>query len=179
MYSGSKMMYSRVGTSSTETDYVYVGSRLLLRRDGPTAYVRYYHDDISPGNVRLITYYDAALRDDAKYRYKPFGDILILKGSTQRFQYAQQEYDSANRQYHMGLRYQDPVVGRFAQRDPIGPGYSYASNNPISLSDPSGAAATSIGSPWSNFMNWLGSPQGQITLVAVDVGLLALSVPTA
>ena len=79
----------------------------------------------------------------------------------------------------MGARYQDPVVGRFAQRDPIGPGYSYASNNPISLSDPSGAAATSIGSPWSNFMNWLGSPQGQITLVAVDVGLLALSVPTA
>src|SRR5439155_4427656 len=82
MYSGSKMMYSRVGTSSTETDYVYVGSRLLLRRDGPTAYVRYYHDDISPGNVRLITNYDTAVRDDAKYRYKPFGDVLILKGLT-------------------------------------------------------------------------------------------------
>ena len=145
MYSGSKMMYSRVGASGTETDYVYVGNRLLLRRDGPSAYVRYYHDDISPSNVRLITFYDTAVRDDAKYRYKPFGDILILKGSTQRFQYAQQEYDGpTTRQYHMGLRYQDPVVGRFAQRDPIGPGYSYAGNNPISLRDPTGETATLI-----------------------------------
>ena len=180
MYSGSKMMYSRVGTSSTETDYVYVGSRLLLRRDGPTAYVRYYHDDISPGNVRLITYYDTAVRDDAKYRYKPFGDVLILKGSTQRFQYAQQEYDGSTiRQYHMGLRYQDPVVGRFAQRDPIGPGYSYASNNPIGYIDSSGGAtAQSWGTPASNFQNWLGSPQGLIVLITVNVALLALGIPS-
>src|SRR2546425_13203577 len=41
----------------------------------------------------------------------------------------------------MGARYEDPVVARFVQRDPIGPGYSYASNNPISFWDPTGATA--------------------------------------
>src|SRR2546428_12488720 len=109
MYSGSKMMYSQVGTSGTRTDYVYVGGKLLLRNDGAASYTRYYHQDISPGNVRLITYYNAGIIVDAKYRYRPFGDMVTppLAGSTQRFQYAQQEYDSANRQYHMGLRYQD------------------------------------------------------------------------
>src|SRR2546425_9094023 len=41
----------------------------------------------------------------------------------------------------MGARYEDPVVARFVQRDPIGPGYSYASNNPISFWAPTGTTA--------------------------------------
>ena len=172
MYSGTKLMYSRVGTSGTETDYVYVGNKLLLRSDGAASYVRYYHQDISPGNVRLITYYNAGIIADAKYRYRPFGNVIIVAGSTQRFQYAQQEYDgSTTRQYHMGLRYQDPVVGRFGQRDPIGPGYSYASNNPISYWDPTGTTTW-----WGSVLNFFRSPEGQTTL---NVIFLAVAVATA
>lgn len=71
---------------------------------------------------------------EREFRYKPFGDMLVVAGAAGWFQYAQQEYDgSAVRQYHMGLRYQDPVVGRWIQRDPIGDGYEYALNDPITL----------------------------------------------
>ncbi len=143
MYAGSTMLYSKVGT--TETAFVYVGGMLLFRKEGTasTPEARYYHSDISPGNVRLITYYKASkpnlgINVDAKYRYRPFGDMITLSGSTQRFHYAQQEFDSALRLYHMGARYYDPIVGRFIQRDPIGSGYSYATNNPLSYADPSG-----------------------------------------
>src|SRR2546421_6390760 len=41
----------------------------------------------------------------------------------------------------MGMRYYDPVVARWIERDPIGPGYHYAVNNPISFIDPTGAVA--------------------------------------
>ena len=49
------MLYSKVGT--TETAYVYVGSRLLLKKDGTgaTPEARYYHQDVSPGSVRFVS----------------------------------------------------------------------------------------------------------------------------
>ena len=68
MYAGGKMLYSKVG--STETAYVYVGDKLLLKREG-TMDPRYYHQDVSPGSVRLITYYTTSIQVEAKYRYRP------------------------------------------------------------------------------------------------------------
>src|SRR2546423_1568589 len=52
MYSGSKMLYSKVGV--TETAYIYLGDRLLVRKEGTgtTPEARYYHQDLST-NVRL------------------------------------------------------------------------------------------------------------------------------
>ena len=46
------------------------------------------------------------------------------------------------RLYKLGLRYYDPTHGRFTQPDPTGQDdhYLYSANNPISFSDPSGAA---------------------------------------
>jgi RHS repeat-associated protein len=136
MYAGRKMLYSKVG--SAESAYVYVGDKLLLRKDASAAQPSYYHQDISPGSVRFVSYFTGSVLTEGKFRYKPFGEMLTLVGATRRFQYAQQESDGA-RQYHMGARYQDPVVGRFLQRDPIGPGYDYATNNPVSYWDPTGA----------------------------------------
>ncbi|OLE76291.1 hypothetical protein AUG19_03205 [archaeon 13_1_20CM_2_54_9] len=46
MYAGSKMLYSKVGTTPTETAYVYVGNKLLLRKEG-TLDARYYHQDMA------------------------------------------------------------------------------------------------------------------------------------
>src|SRR5207247_16580 len=46
--------------------------------------------------------------------------------------------DSPAGRYQMGARYYDPTVGRFPSRDPIGPGYEYGANNPLSFRDPSG-----------------------------------------
>src|SRR6266545_389249 len=136
IYADTQMLYSKVG--GAETAYVWLGEKLLLKKEAADA--RYYHHDAS-ANVRLVTYYAGGVQVESKFRYKPFGDILVLSGPMHRFQFAQQEYDNATRQYHMGLRYQDPVVGRFVQRDPIGPGYDYGYNNPLSYWDPTGALA--------------------------------------
>lgn len=170
MYLGDKMMYSKVGTSGTETVYVYVGNRLLFKKNDYIGDVKFYHFDLS-SNVRLITYYTSSVQVDAKYRYQPFGDKIILFGSLQGFQFAGQDYDDTIRLYHMGARYYDPRVGRFIERDPIGPGYSYANNNPMSFSDPTGLATE--GTPWQNFLNWLGSSQGRMVVGLVSAALTA------
>src|SRR2546428_1386093 len=152
MYSGGTMLYSKVNnpTGFTETAYVYVGGRLLFRKDGTasTPEARYYYQDIS-GNVRFISYWSTSVQDESKYRYQPFGQMFAYKNALSRFDYARQEHDviqfafSEYQEplYHMGARYYDPNVGRFIERDPIGSGYSYANNNPISFTDPSGATA--------------------------------------
>src|SRR6266480_2355336 len=148
LYAGDRMLYSKVGT--TESAYVYVGSHLLLKKDGTgaTPEARYYHQDIAPGNVRFVSYYTTSVQTDAKLRYKPSGDQILLAGAGGRFEYAHQELDAAVRLYHMGARYYDPVVGRFVERDPIGPGYDYADGNPISFYDPTGRDA------WSDLGGW-------------------------
>ncbi len=160
MSAGTKMLYSKVG--AVETAYVYVGDRLVLRKDSTSTEPRYYIHDATPGSVRLIAYYTTSVQTEAKYRYKPLGDLIVLfptGGSPQRFQFAQQELDSGVRLYHMGARFYDPIVGRFIERDPIGPGYSYAGNNPISFWDPTGMRPW-----WGGLRNWLASPTGRTTL---------------
>jgi len=174
MYSGGAMVYSKVG--ATESAFVYVGDRLLLRKDSTTGDAKYYHFDLS-NNVRLITYYTASIQVDAKFRYKPFGDIIVLTtpGTDPRFKFSATEFDSSVRLYHMGARYHDPVVGRFIERDPIGPGYSYAMNNPILFRDPSGM--TSIFGELKDAWNRGSQTSGGKT--AINIALLAVAIATS
>jgi RHS repeat-associated protein len=167
LYAGRRMLYSKVGT--TQTAFVYAGDLPLFRKEGAssTPEARYYHSDLS-GNVRLITYYMASngINVDAKYRYRPFGDLITLTSPSAdpRFKFAHQELDGSLRLYHMGARYQDPVVGRFIERDPIGPGYDYAANSPISFFDPTGMDV------WSDIAGWLGGVGRAVLGGAVAVG---------
>jgi len=157
MYAGRKMLYSKVGT--TESAFIYAGDILLLRKEGTgsTPEARYYHSDFS-GNVRLVTFYKASnpnrgINVDAKYRYKPFGDIIVLTSPSAdpRFKFGGTEFDGSTlRLYHMGARYYDPVVGRFLGRDPVGDhGYVYALDDPLTFRDPLGLDAI------SDFFGWL------------------------
>src|SRR6266540_5957430 len=91
-------------------------------------------------DFRVALNYTTSVQIEGKFRYKPFGDLLVLAGAAGRFRYAQQEYDGSTvRQYHMGVRYQDPRVGLWIERDPLGDGYEYALNDPITYTDPTGA----------------------------------------
>jgi len=172
MYSKGEMLYSKV--ASIETAFIYVGGKMLMSSAGLTGDTWYYHQDLS-GNIRLINYYSSsnAVTTYAKYRYRPFGDLITLSGGGQKFQFANQELDSAARLYHMGARYHDPLVGRFIERDPIGPGYDYAYNNPISFSDPSGMSPLGdVSGLLRGAKNWLEDQWGHNPTFRAAVGLV-------
>ncbi|WP_203862077.1 RHS repeat-associated core domain-containing protein [Plantactinospora mayteni] len=84
-------------------------------------------------------------------RQDPFGND---RGSNRPWTASQQGYHTGTEDpgglVSMGARFYDPVTGRFISRDPITVfedlqqinGYSYASNNPVTTSDPSGLRET-------------------------------------
>jgi len=171
MYSEGEMLYSKV--AGIETAFIYVGGKMLMSRAGLTGDTWYYHQDLS-GNIRLINYYSSSIvvTTYAKYRYRPFGDLITLSGGGQKFQFANQELDSAARLYHMGARYHDPLVGRFIERDPIGSGYDYAYNNPVSFGDPSGMSPfDGVSGLIGGAKNWLEDQWGHNPTFRAAVGL--------
>jgi len=99
------------------------------------------------GSVRALT--DGTGTIVQTYRTDAFGnpDTTYTQGTvTQRFQYAGEERDEDGIIF-LRARYYNPSIGRFMSRDPppkSGPGitgwnrYAYASDNPVSLVDPSG-----------------------------------------
>ena len=165
-YTGSNLGYQYNATSGRASAYVYLGSSLLFRMDsGASSFAaafHYYLEDPS-GNVRVIwtgtgTYPNGTFTAEAKFRYKPFGQMatpLLVPGlRNPAMKFSTMPVSSTTGLYQMGVRNYDPVLGRFLSRDPPGPGdYSYAANNPISLCDPSGMAWEREG-PYSPFSPW-------------------------
>lgn len=78
------------------------------------------------------------------YSYDAYGKILESPGTLdQPYTYTGREFDSESGLYCLRARYYDPMVGRFLQADPLGIAagvnlYSYVSNHPLNLIDPSG-----------------------------------------
>ncbi|MEK7658752.1 MAG: RHS repeat-associated core domain-containing protein [Patescibacteria group bacterium] len=85
--------------------------------------------------------------------YFPFGEIRINSGSySEQRKYIGQEYDQDTGLNYLNARYYNSSIGRFISEDPMfwaisaewlqdpqnQNAYSYARNNPITLSDPSG-----------------------------------------
>ena len=70
------------------------------------------------------------------------------------WRYAGGYYDSATHFYTFGIRYYNPSIGRWTQRDPVGGSlqettktnpYVYADNDPVGEVDPSGESGTLTG----------------------------------
>ncbi len=69
---------------------------------------------------------------------------------TNTWRYASGYYDVSTGLYKFGIRYYDPAIGRWTQRDPVGGSlqettkanpYVYAGDDPVNMVDPSGKAS--------------------------------------
>ena len=124
----------------------------MARRQGLTGSDwRYYHFD-EIGSTRLLTDLDGMVTDS--YAYDAWGNLIDRIGTTEqpyqyigRLGYYTHYQDPAFDLLQLGVRFYDPEVGRFAQRDPLAQddavvagvaAYAYASPNPMSGVDPSG-----------------------------------------
>ena len=107
--------------------------------------LRTVHSD-GLGSIRRLTDASGAVTD--RYTYSAFGELEEHEGSDpNRFLFAGESRDRHTGLYHLRARWMDPGTGRFVSSDPF-PGqgfdpeslhkYSYAHNDPINHTDPSG-----------------------------------------
>jgi len=126
-------------------DILYTYGADLIAMTDPGGAQSYYHYD-GLGSVRNLS--DGTGAMIASYTYGAFGDLRMMKGSSDNaFKFTGEQTDDETGLIYLRARYYDPSVGRFTTRDPF-PGfiadpqslndYAYASNNPIKYVDPSG-----------------------------------------
>jgi RHS repeat-associated protein len=125
------------GSNQLVASYVHslIADKPLEVTEGGASY--YYVAD-GAGNVRALTDQSGAVVD--RYRYDSFGNQVASGTVHNPLTYGAREFDAASGLYYNRARYYDPSTGRFISEDPLSrpSPYVYASNNPISLHDPSG-----------------------------------------
>jgi RHS repeat-associated protein len=100
---------------------------------------RYFHIVDGLGSVTAITDINSAMVE--RDRYAAYGNLAPNGSVGNPFLFTGVLHDATTGLYLMPLRAYDPTIGRFLSEDPlpsVNP-YPYASNNPVNLTDPSGA----------------------------------------
>lgn len=145
-YAGN--LYEESTTKATR--HIYLGDRLIASETtsgGAAAAVSHYHLADHQGTLLMTT--DSGGAVVGQQRYSPFGTVLIVVSSVDR--YIGRERDPETGLIQFGQRYYAAGIGRFISPDwyvlenPNKPmripqgfnPYSYAVNNPIVLKDPS------------------------------------------
>jgi RHS repeat-associated protein len=137
-------------TSGSTAYYIREPGGSLIARLNATDGIRYYHFD-ELGSTRLLT--DGSGNVTDKYAYDAYGSLLshdCYSGSvSQPYQYVGQLGYYTHYQepefglLQLGVRFYDPEVGRFGQRDPIlrqAGAYTYASDEPTRVYDCTGSS---------------------------------------
>jgi RHS repeat-associated protein len=144
------------------TNYVYGPGGSILARVASTN-VFYYHRD-QLGSVRLLT--DGASTVKATYTYDAWGRVTSKTGAVKNpFGFAGEYTDAESGMLYLRARYYDPASAQFISRDPLvrvtREPYSYASNTPLNLTDPSGTCpwcvTAGIGAAVGGVMGGLGA----------------------
>jgi RHS repeat-associated protein len=92
-----------------------------------------------------------ALVGNETYQYDPYGQLIVQPHTaalrTNAWRYASGYYDVSTGLYKFGIRYYNPAIGRWTQRDPVGGSlaetvktnpYVYVGNDPVNETDLSG-----------------------------------------
>ena len=152
---------------------VYAGGKAIaevVTRSGGYQQTRYFHAD-HLGSIDAVTDDNAVVL--ARYAFDPFGARTPLYGDVNmsRHGFTGHEHLPEVGLIHMNGRVYDPVLGRFLSADPSiqAPGnlqdynrYSYALNNPLVFTDPSG---------YSWFSKFMHSTIGKIVTIAAVIAV--------
>jgi RHS repeat-associated protein len=140
---------------------------LFIRRDGEYFFV--HNNEL--GAPQKLTRLDGSVVWSA--RYSSFGQATISANSTVsiNLRLPGQYYDGETGLHYNGMRYYDPILGRYIEADPIGLTagtnlYLYANGNPINWIDPTGRAAAPALNPVTGEFVWVAAT----SVVRVAVG---------
>lgn len=131
--------------------YIFAGDqRIAMKRVG-SGVIHYYHAD-HLGSSSVVT--DATGAKVQNLAYFPFGQTRQQSGTVNvHHKYAGQELDDSTGLYFYNARYYDPVLGRFMSADTVAPNlrdpqdinrYTYAGNDPLLYTDPTGQRGRAI-----------------------------------
>ncbi len=156
----------RVQVNSTNYAYSGLGNDCESNAAGNTYYTHdnkgqlidertstgtYYYLFDGLGSVVGLTDSTGALVGNETYQYDPYGQLIRQPRSaalrTNAWRFASGYYNVSTGLYKFGIRYYDPAIGRWTQRDPVGGSlqettkvnpYVYT-DDPVNQTDPSGA----------------------------------------
>jgi RHS repeat-associated protein len=156
-YQGTGLLYQKnvTGSTTTVTKWFYAGGMQVAKMVGAKTF--YYHED-QVGSTRVVT--SSTSQKVFSSDYTPFGTTSGASGS-ETLMYTDKPYDKATGLYYSGARFYDPTIGRFTSKDPMGSPnpprqneFSYANDNPLSYTDPSGTS-TYFRINWGAVWDWL------------------------
>jgi RHS repeat-associated protein len=173
--------YNTDGTTAQK--HIFAGSETLatVKGTGTTASVFYDHTDHLSGSS-VIT--NSSGDQEELLDYYPFGGMRLdekVGTFNEQRKYIGQEYDEDTGLNYLNARYYNSSIGRFISQDPVfwtipvelltDPqqlnSYTYARNNPIIGSDPSGLYTIIIPGTWYKSDGWENSKDGRAFQSAV------------
>jgi RHS repeat-associated protein len=147
-------VYSGLGcdcesNAAGSTYYTHDNRGQLIDERTPSGTYYYLFDGL--GSVVGLTDSTGALVGNETYQYDPYGSLIHQPRTTalqqNAWRFASGYYDVSTGMYKFGIRYYNPGVGRWTQRDPVGGSlaettkgnpYVYANDDPVNMVDPSG-----------------------------------------
>jgi RHS repeat-associated protein len=126
--------------SDSTSSYIYgPGDMPLEQINNTTGTVTYLHHD-QAGSTRLLT--GSTGKTEGSYSYSPYGTPEHTGTATTPLGYDGEYTSSDTGLIYLRAREYDPATGQFLTRDPLaaisGAPYSYAGDNPLNRSDPTG-----------------------------------------
>jgi len=122
----------------------------------------FYHAD-GNGNITCLVNTNGMVL--AHYEYDPFGSTISMSGplaGANRYRFSSKEWNDNAGLYYYGLRFYDPNLQRWLNRDPIGEDgginlYEFLSNDPMYALDPYGLALFGLYDSWGDYWSDVGN----------------------